>query len=226
MKLARRFTLAMATVALVIYFAQGAKSDEPDLVPEVPVLAETVVDEETVVPDEPVVAEDTVVPDEPEGSVETVVPAESPVPAEPPVPAETATPEVIVIPDAALEPDDSEDSPMMIIPAERTPETVRIPAFDVNGQPVGTQFSEAEYRRVYRSIPFSRAEYNANPNYRHDSAMEILTGNPRTQTIVQHNHEHKQPVKRNPAPARPSRILTPFSGSSYFWYRAATWWLF
>lgn len=75
----------------------------------------------------------------------------------------------------------------------------------------------AEYRRIYKSIPFSRAEYRVNPNYRHDSTMEIMTGNSRHQTIVQHNHEHKQPVQPNPAPARPSRILTPFSGMSFFW---------
>ncbi|MEQ9407050.1 MAG: hypothetical protein RIK87_04965 [Fuerstiella sp.] len=43
-----------------------------------------------------------------------------------------------------------------------------------------------EYEHVYRTIPFNRAEYNANPSYRHDSTMEILTGNARHQTIVRH----------------------------------------
>lgn len=74
-------------------------------------------------------------------------------------------------------------------------------------------FDPAAYARVYNSIPFNRAEYNVNPNYRHDSTMEILTGNARHQTIVQHNFEHKQPVKRIPPPNLPSRILTPFSSS-------------
>ena len=74
----------------------------------------------------------------------------------------------------------------------------------------------AEYLRIYNSIPFSRAEYRVNPGYRHDFAMEILTGNPRHQTIVKHNHEHKQPVRPNPAPARPSRILSPFTGWNNF----------
>lgn len=73
------------------------------------------------------------------------------------------------------------------------------------------------YRSVYRSIPFSRAEYSANQNYRHDSTMEILTGNPRTTTVVSHNHEHRQPDAVRPQPARPSRLLTPFSGLSFFW---------
>ncbi len=44
----------------------------------------------------------------------------------------------------------------------------------------------ADYTRIYNSIPFNRAEYDANPTYRHDSAMEILTGNARHKTIVRH----------------------------------------
>lgn len=47
--------------------------------------------------------------------------------------------------------------------------------------------ASAEYTRIYNSIPFNRAEYNVNPSYRHDSAMEILTGNARHKTIVRHN---------------------------------------
>ena len=89
---------------------------------------------------------------------------------------------------------------------------------DASVPPVAV-INSAEYRRVYNSIPFNRAEFRANPNYRHDSAMEILTGHPRHQTIVQHNHEPKQPVQRIPAPARPSRVLNPFSGMGYFWNR-------
>jgi hypothetical protein len=42
----------------------------------------------------------------------------------------------------------------------------------------------SEYRRILRSIPFSRVEFNANPSYRHDAAMEILTGNARPQKVV------------------------------------------
>lgn len=43
------------------------------------------------------------------------------------------------------------------------------------------------YQRIYESIPFNRAEYNVNPSYRHDSTMELLTGNARHQTILRHN---------------------------------------
>ncbi|MDX1967381.1 MAG: hypothetical protein SFV23_09435 [Planctomycetaceae bacterium] len=39
------------------------------------------------------------------------------------------------------------------------------------------------YREVYDSIPFSRAEYDANPSYRHDATMEFLFGQMRPTEI-------------------------------------------
>lgn len=42
----------------------------------------------------------------------------------------------------------------------------------------------ARYRAIYDAIPFSRAEYDANPSYRHDATMEILFGQMRP-TIIQ-----------------------------------------
>lgn len=61
----------------------------------------------------------------------------------------------------------------------------------------------SEYQRIYNSIPFNRAEYNRNPTYRHDSAMEILTGNARHTTIVKHQPQQivrptTRPVAMNP----------------------------
>jgi hypothetical protein len=56
------------------------------------------------------------------------------------------------------------------------------------GLPITTPHPKhtSEYRQIHRSIPFSRAEFDANPSYRHDAAMEILTGNARPQkTVVQ-----------------------------------------
>ncbi|MCX7420045.1 MAG: hypothetical protein NT013_10980 [Planctomycetia bacterium] len=41
------------------------------------------------------------------------------------------------------------------------------------------------YREIYNSIPFSRAEYLANRDYRHEATMEILFGQLRSKTIVQ-----------------------------------------
>ena len=48
---------------------------------------------------------------------------------------------------------------------------------------LGAKESAASYQQIYRSIPFNRALYNANPNYRHDATMELLTGQSRTQTV-------------------------------------------
>lgn len=49
------------------------------------------------------------------------------------------------------------------------------------------------YREIYNAIPFSRAEYDANPSYRHQATMELLMGqlrpgvNQRTTTNVNIN---------------------------------------
>jgi len=51
------------------------------------------------------------------------------------------------------------------------------------------------YQEAYDSIPFSRAEYNANPAYRHEAAMELVFGVQRPTTIV------KLPAGFQPQPA-------------------------
>ncbi|MDZ4684783.1 MAG: hypothetical protein SH850_06795 [Planctomycetaceae bacterium] len=43
------------------------------------------------------------------------------------------------------------------------------------------------YSDVYDAIPFSRAEYDANPSYRHDAAMEFLFGQMRP-TVIHRGH--------------------------------------
>lgn len=84
------------------------------------------------------------------------------------------------------------DWTMEITPAQKAVPSAAVTEIASDAVPVesddhGTiQVSPADYVRIYQSIPFSRAEYNANPTYRHDSAMEILTGNGRHQTIVRH----------------------------------------
>lgn len=62
-----------------------------------------------------------------------------------------------------------------------------VPAAKASSPTQALPQAAADYKRVYDSIPFSRAQFNANPNYRHDSTMEILTGNARHQTIVRHD---------------------------------------
>lgn len=43
------------------------------------------------------------------------------------------------------------------------------------------------YKDAYDQIPFSRAEYEANPGYRHEAAMELVFGAQRPTTIVKQN---------------------------------------
>jgi hypothetical protein len=76
----------------------------------------------------------------------------------------------------------------------------------VDPEPVVTYTPGDQYRRIYQSIPFQRAEYNVNPSYRHDSTMELLTGNARHQTIVTHN---PAPVVRPASRLRPRSFLLP-----------------
>lgn len=162
MTLSRRFTLAMAIVALALSFAQDAKSDELRVVPPVPDALSVAADTKPVVEDR-----------EPAAPIEVM----------------------------SIQQHHAMNGLVYVSPAAKA--------------------DSAEYRRVYNSIPFSRADYKANPNYRHDSTMEILTGNARHQTVINHNFEHKEPVKRIPQPARPSRVLTPVSGFFMFsplWY--------
>ena len=73
------------------------------------------------------------------------------------------------------------------------------------------------YRRIYDSIPFNRAEYNANPSYRHDSTMELLTGNPRHQTILTHSTiPGRQPWRR--VGVIPYRYNNFYRGLNYYFY--------
>ncbi len=54
----------------------------------------------------------------------------------------------------------------------------------------------ADYEAVYKSIPYSRAEYLANPAYRHEATMEILFGELRPTVI--HKQDKPQRVYNQP----------------------------
>ncbi len=84
-------------------------------------------------------------------------------------------------------------------PAEAGHVDAPIDAMLVNPDPEATTSSSAapspatsvegisrvqSYRAIYDSIPFSRAEYEANPSYRHDATMEFLFGQMRP-TVIQ-----------------------------------------
>ena len=48
----------------------------------------------------------------------------------------------------------------------------------------GTPVLRMTYAEAYASVPFSRSEYEANPSYRHDAAMEIMFGQLRPMTVI------------------------------------------
>jgi hypothetical protein len=48
----------------------------------------------------------------------------------------------------------------------------------------GISYPRMRYTQAYAMIPFNRAEYEANPSYRHEAAMELMLGAPRPTTIV------------------------------------------
>lgn len=101
------------------------------------------------------------------GNVQAQINELNPLPAPPAPLANTFVPEATPTPEWTIS----------IVPAAKATSAVAAPE----------QSTAADYTRVYNSIPFNRAEYNINPTYRHDSAMEILTGNARHKTIVRHN---------------------------------------
>lgn len=116
-----------------------------------------------------------------------------------------------------------EDWVIEIIPARKAQEVTLPMGTDVPVQPEvegcvncaassqdGTSATAraATYTQIYESIPFNRAEYNVNPSYRHDSTMEILTGNARHRTIVRHGTTRPQhPTTTAPATAAPYPYL-------------------
>lgn len=57
------------------------------------------------------------------------------------------------------------------------------------------------YQAIYDSIPFSRAEYEANPSYRHDAAMELLFGQMRPTVI---NRQGRTRIDVNLPATRPA----------------------
>jgi hypothetical protein len=81
---------------------------------------------------------------------------------------------VPVDPDAAEESEPREARPLPLVAEPR----------EIRSEEHGVEIAaradaSSSYADIYRSIPFSRAEYDADPSYRHDATMELLTGNPR-----------------------------------------------
>lgn len=60
------------------------------------------------------------------------------------------------------------------------------PVAAASGMPCGP----SGYKAAYAAVPFSRAEYEANPSYRQEAAMELLFGTLRPTTIMKQNQPY------------------------------------
>ena len=102
--------------------------------------------------------------------------------------------EGVVLPKtAAPVPEPSADGLPVIVPGECFDKEGVIAVEPPAGR-VDPRYMAQMYSEIYKSIPFIRAEYNANPSYIHDSTMEILFGQMRPTVIhrgttnVNHNY--------------------------------------
>jgi hypothetical protein len=69
------------------------------------------------------------------------------------------------------------------------------------------------YAEAYRAVPFNRAEYDANPSYRHEAAMEFVFGQMRPTTIV----KQMGPPQTDEPAYNPYRPYLPSTGDLYPW---------
>lgn len=92
----------------------------------------------------------------------------------PPLPADTKLEEVAV--DAALVAQNDSAAPALAEEKPKAASSAPMTSADVAAR-------AQLYREIYNSIPFSRAEFDANPSYRHDATMEFLFGQMRPTVI-------------------------------------------
>ncbi len=119
----------------------------------------------------------------------------------------------------ADEPDTAAQWTIEIVPAAKVPADGSVVVRQVSDDPDSGTITTADYNRIYNAVPFRRAEYNANPSYRHDSAMEILTGNARHQTVVVHDGDADDDMASSRQRAAiPYRYNNSRWGLQYFYY--------
>lgn len=91
----------------------------------------------------------------------------------------------VISPEGSQPPAPAEDPGIEIVPRKTERADESGPALAPDAEEPGTadepqdkpyEIDDAKYREVYRSIPFSRSQYDADPRYRHRVTMEILTG--------------------------------------------------
>ena len=98
-----------------------------------------------------------------------------------------------------------------VVPEPLEPAVPADEADDDGSKPViapGPSVDPAGYWKVYRTIPFIRTEYQANPSYRHEATMEFMFGQLRPTVI--HKHLGKQA-----APAPEPQFVPPWIYDRY-----------
>lgn len=94
---------------------------------------------------------------------------------------------------AAPAPEPGADGLPVIVPGECFDKEAVVSVEPPAGR-VDPRYMPQMYSEIYKSIPFNRAEYNANPSYIHDATMEFLFGQMRPTVIhrgtttVNHNY--------------------------------------
>lgn len=90
--------------------------------------------------------------------------------------AQAAPPRSAPEDDAPPQPGDGSDGPR--------------PGAEAASMPMLPPFPLMSYADAYSTVPFSRTEYEANPSYRHDTAVELMFGQMRPTTIMRQLEPH------------------------------------
>lgn len=75
----------------------------------------------------------------------------------------------------------------------------------------------SQYESIYNSIPFSRAEYVANPGYRHQATMSLILGQPYAVTPAGYTPQALDEFHIDWMPGRTVFGYRPWLLRSYFW---------
>lgn len=150
--------------------------------------------------EDPPIPGPTLAPEKPPEAAPEPQPA---VPVPHAVPANPLPPMIQVTPRGATLP---EQAPMP--PSETSPAPVAGPPnfgiLIIPGPSSSATVNGKNYEDIYRSIPFRRSEYLANPSYRHEATLEIMFGQLRPTTI------HKQDTpQRVPDPLGRDNVQAP-----------------
>ncbi|MEW4489841.1 hypothetical protein AB1L42_17290 [Thalassoglobus sp. JC818] len=153
-------------------------------------------------------------------------PAAETAPVADPAPAAEPEPAAEELPPLPPEPEKVEEKAPVVIPSKNGQTTLLNGNWSIRITPAPrpqTDDASAEklakvdtYKQIYDAIPYRRADYLANPNYRHDTAVEILFGEMRP-TVIHRQDQPQRVVNPRPQIFRPD--MFPYIGDyrKYYW---------